>query len=68
MNRPYQHERERWLGRAVALLVLLTCLRVWTGPVFLVPSVQAQLPDPALQRKQLLEESRRTNRLLVEIK
>jgi len=33
-----------------------------------VEPAQAQLPDPALQRVRMLEEARRTNELLAEIK
>ncbi len=50
------------------LLALLTCLRVWLGPMVLVEPAQAQIPDSGLQRKLLLDEARRTNRLLSDIK
>ncbi len=56
------------LKRAFVGLVLVTCLRVWTGPVALESTVRAQLPDSAAQRKQILDEARRTNQLLAEIK
>ena len=54
----------RTLGGAVALL---TILRVWLGPVDIVPAAQAQIPDSGLQRKQILDQSRRTNELLARI-
>jgi hypothetical protein len=51
----------------IGLGVLLTAIRVWTGPVLLVEPASAQIPDSGLQRQQLLEETRRTNQLLQEI-
>ncbi|MBI4716256.1 MAG: hypothetical protein HY763_00465 [Planctomycetes bacterium] len=60
--------RPTWPRAALALLVAATCLRVWLGPIALVEEAQAQIPDSGLQRKQLLEETRRTNELLLEIK
>ncbi len=52
---------------ATVLLVLLTCLRVWTGPEPLLERAQAQIPDSGHQRQLLLVESRKTNELLTEI-
>lgn len=48
--------------------VLLTCLRIWTGPLALESSAKAQLPNPAAQRANALAETRRTNELLTEIR
>ena len=68
MPTPYQ-PRHRWFIRSViALALLITCIRVWVGPLTMVQPAQAQLPDSALQRKHLLEEARRTNQLLGQIK
>lgn len=64
----YQYSPLRWLERILIVVVLLTCLRVWTGPFPLLNKAQAQLPDSAKQRIMLLEETRKTNRLLNEIK
>ncbi len=52
----------------IGLGVLLTAIRVWTGPVPLIEPASAQIPDSGLQRQQLLDETRRTNQLLQEIK
>ena len=52
---------------AIALFIGLTCLQVWVGPDSLVEPARAQIPDSGLQRKQLLDETRRTNQLLSEI-
>ena len=52
----------------IGLGALLTVLRVWTGPVPLIEPASAQIPDSGLQRQQLLDETRRTNQLLQEIK
>lgn len=64
----YQHSQSRWLVRIMYVAVMMTCLHVWFGPVHLLNEVQAQLPDSALQRKHILEETRQINRLLTEIK
>jgi len=58
----------RFLRCALGVLVLMTCLRVWLGPLSILERAEAQLPDPALQRKQVIEEAQRTNLLLSDIK
>lgn len=68
MNPRYQPRNRRWLASAATLFVLLTCLRVWTGPAPLIEVARAQIPDSGLQRQLLLDETKRTNRLLTEIK
>lgn len=67
MDTRYQHEKRRWIHRTIVFVVLLTCLRVWLGPMAIVEPAYAQIPDPGMQRKQLLEETRKSNRLLTEI-
>ncbi len=52
----------------IGLGILLTAIRVWTGPVPLIEPVNAQIPDSGLQQQQQLDETRRTNQLLQEIK
>ena len=47
--------------------VLLTCLRVWLGPVDLLPRARGQIPDSGLQRRQLLEAVRESNEQLRQI-
>ena len=60
--------KQNLLGTVCVAFVVLTCLRVWVGPV----SVQAQrpttLPDSALQRKLQLKELQRSNEILHEIR
>ena len=69
MNAPSQHgNRDRIVMRLTVLFVMATCLRVWIGPMPLSPSAHAQIPDSGLQRQQVIEEARRTNVLLTEIK
>ena len=63
-----QHQRPRFLTRALVIFVLLTCLRVWLWPASVLPGAQAQIPDSGLQRKLLLEEVQQTNRLLGEVR
>ncbi len=60
--------RHRLTDRLVSLFVILTCLRIWLGPFPLLERAEAQIPDAGLQRKQQLDEVRRTNELLSDIK
>jgi hypothetical protein len=57
----------RLLRPLLLALLLATCARAWLGPVPWVPRAQAQLPDSARQRVELLTETRRTNDLLREL-
>ncbi len=68
MSTASQPRRGRLIRSVLAILVLLSCMRAWLGPAELLQPAQAQIPDSALQRKLLLEEARRTNQLLSEIK
>jgi hypothetical protein len=49
-------------------VVLVTCIRVWTGPTDVIPVARAQIPDSGRQRRELLAEARQTNALLAEIR
>ena len=51
---------------AVSLLSLIA-IQLWCGSVSVLPSASAQIPDTGLQRKQLIDEQRRTNELLEQI-
>lgn len=62
------HAPFRFWKPALYALAVLTCLRVWLGPMQILPRAEAQIPDAGMQRKQLLEEVHRTNELLTEIK
>lgn len=67
MNR-LSHRREQRFWRSLfVVLMVLTCLRIWLGPVESVPRVQAQVQNPAAQRLALISEVRQTNELLAEI-
>lgn len=68
MRRRYQYQNHRWLLGVFGFFVLLTCIRVWVGPAAILEQAQAQIPDSGKQRKLLVEEARRTNQLLTEIK
>ena len=68
MHTAPQPRESRFFTRALAALVLLTCFRVWTWPAPMLPVAQAQIPDSGLQRKLLLDEAKRTNQLLGEIR
>lgn len=59
----------RWRPDTVIVVALLGVIAVqlWsTGPSIL-PEAQAQIPDTGMQRKQLIDEARRTNELLSDI-
>ncbi len=59
--------RKRIVRVLIAGILTATCVRVWLGPNELLPRALAQIPDSGLQRKQTLDEIRRTNRLLEQI-
>ncbi len=64
----HQNRRRPFVERFLVVLVALTCLRIWFGPFPLLERAEAQIPDAGLQRKQLIDEARRTNELLSDIK
>ena len=63
----YQHQGSRFLRTLWIGIVALTCLRVWLGPEQTSPAAMAQIPDSALQRKNMVDELRQMNRTLQEI-
>ena len=68
-NQPQRNITATRLGRwVIGAALVVTCLRVWVEPVALNATAAAQIPDSALQRKQLLEAVRHTNQLLADIK
>lgn len=58
---------DRWSQRVLVAFVLLSCIRAWTGP-WTPPEAMAQIPDPGAQRREQIDEARRTNQLLSEIR
>ena len=68
MESGYQRQQGRWLHRTIVLVALITCLRVWAGPVGWIDRAEAQRLDPGQQRNLQLKELRRTNAILTEIK
>ena len=68
MRHTSQHQKRGFLANAVLVFALATCLRVWIGPDRILPEARAQIPDAGMQRKLLVDEVRKTNRLLTEIK
>jgi len=59
--------RGRRVLRVVAgAALVLTGLRVWTGPTGWESQAYAQIPNAGAQRAELLDEVRRTNQLLEE--
>lgn len=63
-----QPRSHRFVDRLVVFFVILTCFRIWLGPFPLLERAEAQIPDAGLQRKQLVDEARRSNELLSDIK
>lgn len=55
----------RW---TVATLFVLTLAKVWLPAVTEPVAAEAQIPDAGAQRVQLVEEARRTNEILAEIR
>ncbi len=58
---------KRLVRFALGVILTATCVKVWLGPVTMVPSAQAQIPDAGLQRNQLVSEVRKSNELLAQI-
>lgn len=63
-----QHRKPMFLQVLLGAFVLLTCVRVWTGSQPILPRATAQIPDSGAQRKLLIDEVRRSNELLSQIK
>ncbi len=68
MAHTYDNTGGRLVKRAFLALVVLTCVKVWLDPGAVTTPAQAQpqMFDSGAQRKLLLEEARKTNRLLGE--
>ena len=50
------------------VFVLVTCLRVWVGPLPGNAEAYGQIPDAGQQRMNLVQEAQRTNALLADIR
>ena len=55
----------RW---AFLILMMLTLAKVWLPAATEPVTAEAQIPDAGAQRVQLVEEARRTNEILIEIR
>ncbi len=58
-----QRIMRRLLAVGVVLLVVIV-VGVWDGSTTALPEAHGQIPDTGLQRRQILEEQRKTNELL----
>jgi len=67
MSSTFEVPRKRWLRTLIAGILAATCARVWLGPGAEIPRAVAQIPDSGLQRKKMVDEIQRTNRLLEQI-
>jgi len=52
----------------LAAFVLMSCLKVWMPAERMLEPARAQIPNPATDRRELLQIGRRTNELLTDIK
>jgi hypothetical protein len=68
MRATSSERQHRFWRCAIGGFLLITCLRVWVGPIPVLQRAQAQIPDSLAQRRLQLEETRRTNKLLSDIK
>lgn len=69
MERSQRASAARSWSRALgAGLVAVTIARVWLGPITTPAPAVAQIPDSGAQRLHLIEEARKTNQLLTEIR
>jgi len=57
-----------WGRTVVTIIALVTLIKVWAGPITITQEAMAQIPNSGKQRIQLLEQAKRTNQLLTEIK
>lgn len=60
--------RISWGRMTIAIIAIATLLKVWVGPITMPQEAMAQIPDSGKQRILLLEQAKRTNQLLAEIK
>jgi len=67
MSTTFEASRRRTVRLLVAGVLAATCARVWLDPGEVVPRASAQIPDAGLQRRELVEEVRRSNRLLEQV-
>ncbi|MCK4659100.1 MAG: hypothetical protein KAV82_06215 [Phycisphaerae bacterium] len=67
MSTTFEAPRGRIVRVLIAAILTVTCVRVWLGPGDVLPRAAAQIPDSGLQRKKMLDEIQRTNRLLEQI-
>lgn len=58
----------RALRAVLCAAIVLTCARVWIGPIPLTESASAQIPDSGAQRKAIVEELEQTNLTLLAIR
>lgn len=57
----------RALRFLLASVLALTVMKVWISPAPLIDAAQAQIPDAGTQRRELVDEVRRTNALLQQL-
>jgi len=60
--------KERFKNLAFHGVLIASLFRVWLGPITIERTALAQIPDAGAQRKELVEELRKTNQMLAGIK
>ncbi len=68
MSNPNAAPTSRWSTRILTLALVLTGLRVWLGPIAPESTAMAQLPNAGAKQNEQIEEARKTNALLTEIR
>jgi len=61
---------DRWTRRllcVIAVLLAVIAVELWQGRPSMLPRAEAQIPDTALQRENIVREARKTNALLAQI-
>ncbi len=63
-----QHSTTSWLRTLCAIVVIVTLIKVWVGPITTTQEALGQIPDSGKTRLAILKQTQRTNQLLMEIK
>jgi hypothetical protein len=67
MSDQAQATASRALRFVLVFVLALTVMKVWMSPAPLIDTAQAQIPDAGTQRRELVDEMRRTNALLQQL-
>ena len=68
MSEPIRAPRTSFTTRVLVVVVAITCLKVWVGPLPIEATAEAQLPNQGAKLNEQIVETQRTNALLTEIR